>query len=65
MNFVMLLALDHMDAAGLSPFNNNWWNVHDFTPTDAGANWEVLSAEETPVDVVFQKLSVLGDDYTS
>uniref|UniRef100_A0A6A7G5C8 Protein XRP2-like isoform X2 n=1 Tax=Hirondellea gigas TaxID=1518452 RepID=A0A6A7G5C8_9CRUS len=26
-------------SAGLSVFNNNWSDVHDFTPTDNGKNW--------------------------
>jgi hypothetical protein len=54
-----------MDAAGLSPFNNHWWHVHDFTPSDAGANWEIISVEETPAKTVLEKLSALGDDYNS
>ena len=29
-------------AAGLSPHNNLWWNVHDFTPVDCGRNWSLL-----------------------
>ena len=25
-----------MNSAGLSPFNNDWSNVHDFTPNSSG-----------------------------
>ena len=35
---------DHFKAAELSPYNNLWWNVHDFTPnpTGEGQNWSIL-----------------------
>ena len=35
---------DHFKAAELSPYNNLWWNVHDFTPnpTGEGHNWSIL-----------------------
>ena len=28
----------------LSPYNNMWWNIHDFTPnsTGDGINWSIL-----------------------
>ena len=28
--------------AGLSPYNNFWWNIHDFTPVTGQKNWSVL-----------------------
>lgn len=34
---------DHMKMAGLSPFNNLWSSVHDFTPVDGDGNWRKLS----------------------
>ena len=30
------------EAAELSPYNNLWWNVHDFTPCGDEANWSFL-----------------------
>ena len=32
------------DKAELSPYNNLWWNIHDFTPntTGDGPNWSIL-----------------------
>lgn len=30
---------EHMKMAGLSPFNNLWSDVHDFTPADGDENW--------------------------
>ena len=35
-------------AAGLSVFNNNWSNVHDFTPVSGETNWGLLP-EDGPV----------------
>ena len=37
--------LEHQfDKAELSPYNNLWWNIHDFTPntTGDGSNWSIL-----------------------
>lgn len=34
--------LDHMEKACLSPFNNLWSSVHDFTPVDGDGNWRKL-----------------------
>ena len=30
------------EAAELSPYNNLWWNVHDFTPCGDETNWKLL-----------------------
>jgi len=27
---------------GLSPFDNLWWNIHDFTPSEEGQNWSLM-----------------------
>ncbi|XP_003389530.1 PREDICTED: protein XRP2-like [Amphimedon queenslandica] len=35
---------DHLTVAGLSPLNNNWYSVHDFTPQSG--NWVTLKREE-------------------
>ncbi|KAM8874926.1 protein XRP2 [Spinachia spinachia] len=32
----------HFKDAGLSVFNNNWSNVHDFTPVSGETNWSLL-----------------------
>lgn len=38
-----LITADQFRAAGLSIFNNNWSNVHDFTPVpDEGPNFSFL-----------------------
>ncbi|XP_071547917.1 protein XRP2-like isoform X2 [Panulirus ornatus] len=34
---------DHFVSAGISVFNNNWSNVHDFTPVDGETNWSCVS----------------------
>ncbi|XP_071453764.1 protein XRP2-like [Hetaerina americana] len=44
---------DHMTKAGLSPFNNIWNSVHDFTPGDqesseSGGHWTILRDDSTP-----------------
>ncbi|KAK3918460.1 Protein XRP2 [Frankliniella fusca] len=36
------LLKEHMKTAGLSPFNNLWNKVHDFTPVDGDGNWHKL-----------------------
>ena len=34
---------DHFAKASLSPYNNLWWNIHDFTPNSSeGPNWSIL-----------------------
>ena len=33
---------DHFIQANLSPYNNFWWNVHDFTPVPGQKNWSIL-----------------------
>ncbi|KAJ8350864.1 hypothetical protein SKAU_G00259940 [Synaphobranchus kaupii] len=38
----------HFKDAGLSVFNNNWSNIHDFTPVCGETNWSLLP-ENTPV----------------
>ena len=40
-----------LSAAGLSPFNNTWSEVHDFTPPDGGdgdKNWSVAMPAALP-----------------
>ncbi|XP_054646944.1 protein XRP2 isoform X1 [Dunckerocampus dactyliophorus] len=32
----------HFKDAGLSIFNNNWSNIHDFTPVSGETNWSLL-----------------------
>ena len=32
----------HYKNAELSPYNNLWWNIHDFTPCSEGPNWSLL-----------------------
>ncbi|XP_053647108.1 protein XRP2 [Cherax quadricarinatus] len=34
---------DQFTVAGISIFNNNWANVHDFTPVDGETNWSCIS----------------------
>ncbi|XP_067934750.1 protein XRP2-like [Watersipora subatra] len=36
------LLLEHLRAAGLSPFNNNWNNIHDFTPVPGENNYAFI-----------------------
>ena len=26
----------------VSPWNNHWWNIHDFSPVEGGSNWARL-----------------------
>jgi len=33
--------------AGLSPFNNNWSNIHDFTPVEMEQNWSTFNEAVT------------------
>ena len=36
----------HLSRAGISPFENHWDNVHDFTPSeDSQSNWQVSPYE--------------------
>ncbi|XP_072900249.1 protein XRP2 isoform X1 [Hemitrygon akajei] len=38
--------------AGLSIFNNNWSNIHDFTPASDENNWTLLAEDTVPHDYV-------------
>nr|CAD7430881.1 unnamed protein product [Timema monikensis] len=40
----------HLQEAGLSCFNNNWSDVHDFTPVDGETNWCLLPFTVTVQD---------------
>ena len=33
---------EQMKKAEVTPWNNNWWNVHDFSPVEGGKNWSKL-----------------------
>lgn len=46
----------HFKDAGLSIFNNNWSNIHDFTPVSGETNWSLL-----PEDAVVQEHVPLPD----
>lgn len=41
---------DHLQAAGLSPFNNNWSNIHDFTPVPGENNYAFFKKSATLTD---------------
>ncbi|XP_008327583.1 protein XRP2 [Cynoglossus semilaevis] len=42
----------HFKDAGLSIFNNNWSNVHDFTPVSGENNWSLLPENAAVLDYV-------------
>uniref|UniRef100_A0A8C9R5R2 Protein XRP2 n=1 Tax=Scleropages formosus TaxID=113540 RepID=A0A8C9R5R2_SCLFO len=42
----------HFKDAGLSIFNNNWSNVHDFSPVPGESNWSLLPEDATVLDYV-------------
>ncbi|XP_037530958.1 protein XRP2 [Nematolebias whitei] len=42
----------HFKDAGLSIFNNNWSNVHDFTPVSGENNWSLLPEDSPLLDFV-------------
>ncbi|XP_064167121.1 protein XRP2-like [Anguilla rostrata] len=42
----------HFKDAGLSVFNNNWSNVHDFTPVSGETNWSLLPENTSVLDCV-------------
>ncbi|KAL4656494.1 protein XRP2 isoform X1 [Arapaima gigas] len=42
----------HFKDAGLSIFNNNWSNIHDFTPVSGETNWSLLPEDATVLDCV-------------
>ncbi|XP_055797197.1 protein XRP2 [Salvelinus fontinalis] len=42
----------HFKDAGLSIFNNNWSNVHDFTPVSGETNWSLLPEDTVVLDHV-------------
>ncbi|KAK5620326.1 Protein Xrp2 [Crenichthys baileyi] len=42
----------HFKDAGLSIFNNNWSNIHDFTPVSGENNWSLLPEDSKVLDFV-------------
>lgn len=42
----------HFKDAGLSIFNNNWSNIHDFTPVSGETNWSLLPEDTAVLDHV-------------
>ncbi|XP_027883547.1 protein XRP2 [Xiphophorus couchianus] len=42
----------HFKDAGLSIFNNNWSNIHDFTPVSGENNWSLLPEDAKVADFV-------------
>lgn len=42
----------HFKDAGLSIFNNNWSNIHDFTPVSGENNWGLLPETSAVLDFV-------------
>ncbi|CAG0915529.1 unnamed protein product [Notodromas monacha] len=53
---------EQFSKAGLNFFNNQWWNVHDFTPDDAVSNWDLMPSTEKP-DVFLNGREKLGIEY--
>lgn len=41
---------NHLTAAGLSPYNNNWTSIHDFTPVPGENNYSYISIKATVKD---------------
>ena len=33
---------NQMRKAEVTPWNNHWWNIHDFSPVEGGKNWSRL-----------------------
>jgi hypothetical protein len=44
--FVFLHFKDQCKTAGIIPWNNNWGNIHDFTPMSEGKNYSLLDQNE-------------------
>lgn len=42
----------HFKDAGLSIFNNNWSNIHDFTPVSGETNWSLMPEDSPVLDFV-------------
>ena len=59
----------HFKDAGLSIFNNNWSNIHDFTPVSGENNWSLLPEASAVLDFVpapdaeseFKSVRISGD----
>jgi len=42
MNNIIVSFIDQFNKAGVSLVNNNWSNIHDFTPASGEVNWTLL-----------------------
>ena len=49
-----------MEMCGLHPFQNRWFDVHDFTP-DTGNNWSKIRSDAFPVDLLNELPQTVGD----
>ena len=43
---IPFLVEEQCKTAGICPWNNNWGNIHDFTPTSEGKNYSLLDQVE-------------------
>ncbi|XP_065829487.1 protein XRP2-like [Oscarella lobularis] len=44
---------DHFSAAGISLFENNWSNIHDYSPIPGEENWKLIAPDAAGVDEYF------------
>lgn len=43
---------DQFASSGLSAYNNNWSNIHDFSPVPGEENWSLIPEEVTVADIL-------------
>ena len=51
---------EQLKNAGLSVFNNSWYNIHDFTPLEHGCNWSIIKSQARK-----HLPDSLGDEFSS
>jgi len=40
--WIFMYIIEQYKSAGISPWNNNWGNIHDFTTMSDGKNYSLL-----------------------
>ena len=54
---------DQFKSACLSIFNNNWSNIHDFTPAEGERNWSLLPKVSFFIIILLVKIIHKNMDY--
>lgn len=55
----ILCDADQFNNAGVSLVNNNWSNIHDFTPASGEVNWTLLDYVSSLINALYMYLTAV------